>query len=61
MTYSINVCGNLLVGGHTSGVTVTIKIYTFECIESGTPSLIQLGSTSKSFPVPDEGETGINK
>ena len=61
VTGAINVCGNLLVGGHTSGVTVTIKIYTFECIESGTPSLTQLGSTSKSFPVPDEGETGVNK
>jgi len=58
---AINVCGNLFIGGHTTGVTVTIVIYRFECVESGTPSLTQMGSTTESFPAASGGEPGVNR
>mgnify|MGYP003138270242 CR=1 FL=1 len=58
---AINVCGNLFIGGHTDSVTVTLKIYRFECTESGTPEINQMASTTINFPVAEEGDPGVNR
>ena len=45
---AINVCGNLFVEGNRTASDVVIKVHSFECAESGTPSLVELGSISLS-------------
>lgn len=52
---ALNVCGNLYVIGNATTTTVEIKVHTFECVEIGDGTLIELGSVSLSC------DSGTNK
>ena len=52
---ALNVCGNLYVIGNATTTTVEIKVNTFECVEVGDGTLIELGSVSLSC------DSGTNK